>query len=49
MYLHQAEADELVWFLAVDYLRLISVVEEVFAHRRVVLKKLNKYLKEQKD
>ena len=38
-----------MWFLANDYLRMVEVVERVFGDRRIVMKKLNKILKDMKD
>ena len=38
LYLHQAEADELLFFLAIDYQRLLESVDTALAERRQALK-----------
>ena len=38
LYIQQAEADELLYFLAVDYERLLLVVDDALAERRAALK-----------
>ena len=38
LYIQQAEADELLYFLAVDYEKLLLVVDDALAERRAALK-----------
>ena len=45
LYLHQAEADELLFFLAIDYQRLLESVDTALAERRQALKCLMKETK----
>ena len=45
LYLQQAEADEMLFFLAVDYKRILQSVDSALAYRRRALKLLQKELK----
>ena len=45
LYLQQAEADEMLYFLAVDYKRILQSVDSALAYRRRALKLLQKEIK----
>ena len=45
LYLQQAEADEMLYFLAVDYKRILKSVDSALAYRRRALKLLQKEIK----
>ena len=45
LYLQQAEADEMLYFLAVDYKRILESVDSALAYRRRALKLLQKEIK----
>ena len=45
LYLQQAEADEMLFFLAVDYKRILQSVDSALAYRRRALKLLQKEIK----
>ena len=45
LYLQQAEADEMLYFLAVDYKRILESVDSALAYRRRALKLLQREIK----
>ena len=45
LYLQQAEADEMLYFLAMDYKRILGSVDSALAYRRRALKSLQKEIK----